>query len=146
MGDPTLPTAEAPPLLSNQDIAGLKNATEFALTVGVPELGEIGAAGEALSEAAEAGKTLLTRYGTKAESTLEKLAGDAANAEEKIGIHGVSTTTKPNRKNPGGTAAKSAVESAFNVVKTGGRNHWTVVLPKPVTDTIVQVFNSLFWP
>jgi hypothetical protein len=75
-----------------------------------------------------------------------ELAGDAANAEEKIGIHGVSTTTKPNLKNPGGTAAKSAVESAFNVVKTGGRNHWTVVLPKPVTGTIVQVFNSLFWP
>jgi hypothetical protein len=148
MGDPTLPTAEAPPLLSNQDIAGLKTGTEFALTVGVPEVGELGVAGKALSEAGElekAGEALLTRYGTKVESTLEKLAGDAAKAEEKIGIHGVSTTSMPKPTLPGGSAPMSAVQKAFNVFKTGGPGHFTVELPKPVTDTVVQIFNSLFF-
>jgi len=67
-------------------------AANFALTVGTDGLGELGAAGEGL---AGAGESLLTRYGTEAQSTLEKLAGDAAKAEEKIGIHGVSTTTMP---------------------------------------------------
>jgi RHS repeat-associated protein len=146
--DPTLPTAEAPPLLSNQDIAGLKTGTEFALTVGVPEVGELGVAGKALSEAGElekAGEALLTRYGTKVESTLEKLAGDAAKAEEKIGIHGVSTTSMPKPTLPGGSAPMSAVQKAFNVFKTAGPGHFTVELPKPVTDAVVQIFNSLFF-
>jgi hypothetical protein len=79
-------------------------------------------------------------------SQLAKLAGDAAKAEEKIGIHGVSTTAKPNPRLPGGTAAKSNVESAFKVTKTGGPGHFTVELPKPVTNAIVQIFNSIFWP
>lgn len=146
-GDPTLPTAEAPPPAPLLDRLLLPQtpgeAINLAIMVGTDGLGELAEAGAGL---AEAGETLLTRYGTKAESTVERLAGEAAKAEEKIGIHGVSTTAKPNLANPGGTAAKSAVESSFKVVKTLGKNHWTVALPKPVTETIVQVFNSLFWP
>jgi hypothetical protein len=65
MGDPTLPTAEAPPLLSNQDIAGMKNAAEFALMVGIPDLGEIGAAG------------LLGKAGSYADLTALAEKGDA---------------------------------------------------------------------
>jgi RHS repeat-associated protein len=59
--DPTLPTAEAPPLLSKEDITGLKTTAEFAGLVGIPELGGLGEAGVALkafSETAEAGKVL----------------------------------------------------------------------------------------
>ena len=33
------------------------------------------------------------------------------------------------------------------VVNTGRNpSHRTIMLPKPVTDDIVAVFNSLFWP
>jgi len=75
------------------------------------------------------------------------LSGDAAKAEaeEKIGIHGVSTTSMPKPTLPGGSAPMSSVQSAFNVFKTGGPGHFTVELPKPVTDTVVQIFNSLFF-
>ncbi len=64
-GDPTLPTAEAPPLLDNQDIAGLKTATQFAVMVGIPDLGEIGAA------------ELLGKAGSYADLTALAEKGDA---------------------------------------------------------------------
>jgi len=144
-GDPTLPTeVQTRSSVADDVVSALMNPTvmNVAFLVGTDGLGGIAEAGVGL----EAGETLLTRYGTKVESTLEKLSGDAAKAEEKIGVHGVSATAKPNPKLPGGTAAKSTVESAFKVTKTGGPNHFTIVLPKPVTDAIVQIFNSLFWP
>jgi hypothetical protein len=91
------------------------------------------------------GETVLTRYGTEAESTVEKLAGDAAKAEEKMGVHGVSATAKPNPKLPGGSAPMSSVQKAFNVIKTLGPNHFTIEIPKPVTDAVTKVFNALFF-
>jgi RHS repeat-associated protein len=142
-GDPTLPTAVQEPI-SPLDKA-LGPTPQNMLMVLTGDLGEIGEAGKALSEAGEAGEALLTRYGTKVESTLEKLAGDAAKAEEKIGIHGVSTTSMPKPTLPGGSAPMSAVQKAFNVFKTAGPGHFTVELPKPVTDAVVQIFNSLFF-
>lgn len=70
MGDPTLPTAEATPLLSNQDIAGLKNATEFALTVGVPDVGELGGGAKLLSSIGEDSK--LVKYAEDAGKSVQK--------------------------------------------------------------------------
>lgn len=142
-GDPTLPT-EVQPALSPLDKA-LGPTPQNMFTVVTGELGELGEAGKALSGLEEAGETLLTRYGTEAQSTLEKLAGDAAKAEEKIGIHGVSTTSMPKPTLPGGSAPMSAVQKAFNVFKTAGPGHFTVELPKPVTDAVVKIFNSLFF-
>ena len=103
-----------------------------------------GPAGEEAAVAKE-GEQLLTRYGTKVESTLEKLSGDAAKALDKIGIHGVSTTSIPKPTLPSGSALMSDVQKAFNIFKTGGPGHFTVELPKPVTDSVVQIFNSLFF-
>jgi RHS repeat-associated protein len=87
----------------------------------------------------------LTRYGDKPE-TVERLAEQAAKAEAhpKVGIHGVSTTTKPNPTNPGGQAPRSTVEQQFKVHNTLGKGHRTVELPKPVTQQVVDAFNKLF--
>jgi RHS repeat-associated protein len=106
-----------------------------------------GSAESKIGGAVSASEQMLTRYGTEAESTLEKLSGDAAKAEAHpaIGIHGVSVTSSPKPTLPGGSAPKSAVEQLFNVFKTGGAGHFTVELPKPVTDSVVKAFNSLFF-
>lgn len=74
----------------------------------------------------------------------------AAQAEEKLGIHGVSVTTspKPNPRKPDQVircATCSEVEAAgFKVHKTGGEGHYTVELPKPVTKEVADQFNSVF--
>src|SRR5271166_4037208 len=66
--DPTLPTAEAPPLVSNQDKADMKTAAEFAVMVGIPDLGEVAAAGIRMAEVASAG-----RSGEEAAQAVESL-------------------------------------------------------------------------
>jgi hypothetical protein len=88
------------------------------------------------------GQTILTRFGKPIES-VEKLAGEAANAKKKIGIHGVSTTSQP--KFPGAPSApKSEVEKSFPVHKTLGPGHYTVELPEPVTQDVADLFNMIF--
>ncbi|HWZ46195.1 MAG TPA: RHS repeat-associated core domain-containing protein, partial [Candidatus Saccharimonadales bacterium] len=95
-----------------------------------------------LSGATKAGETL-TRFGKEVESA-EKLGTQAAAAEAKIGVHGVSTTALPNPRTEGSSAARSAVEKVFNVHNTGKDPfHRTVELPKPVTQAIADLFNRL---
>lgn len=86
----------------------------------------------------------LTRYGTDKESAAR--LGRKAEEAEKAGLpHGVSTTTNPKPGQPGSTASKSDVEKHFPVQQTGNApNHHTVVLPKPVTQQIADLFNKLF--
>jgi RHS repeat-associated protein len=95
------------------------------------------------SRAAQAEETL-TRFGKEAESA-EKLGAQAAAAEGKIGVHGVSTTARPNPRTVGSSAPRSVVEKTFKVHNTGKDPfHRTVELPKPVTQAIADLFNRVF--
>jgi RHS repeat-associated protein len=88
------------------------------------------------------GAEILSRLGTSKES-VARLARKAAEAEEGIGIHGVSVTAGP----PSGAASQAtreAVEAAFPVHNTGQDLHRTVELPKPVTQAVADLFNSIF--
>jgi RHS repeat-associated protein len=91
----------------------------------------------------------LVRFGDEAES-VEKLASDAAKAEKNGFPHGVST--KQVDKVAGSdkvhkSAEQSEVEKVFTVEQTGSKkSHHTVILPKPVTQEIADLFNSLFKP
>ncbi len=106
----------------------------------VPGGGEEEAAAKTESKASE----LLTRFGKNVEPA-EKLGAQAAAAEAQVGIHGVSTTARPNPRTEGSSAARSAVEKIFNVHNTGKDPfHRTVELPKPVTQAIADAFNRLF--
>jgi len=89
------------------------------------------------------------RFGEGPE-TVSLLAADAARAEKASFPHGVSTkrvdrvsgTDKANRSAPIGE-----VEKHFNVEKTGTKpNHYTVHLPKPVTQEAADKFNHVFKP
>ena len=87
----------------------------------------------------------LSRLGTSTESAA-RLGRKAAEAEAKIGIHGVSTTAGT-PTGPASSASRSAVEGQFRVHNTGTRAdtlHRTVELPKPVTQAIADAFNKLF--
>jgi len=67
------------------------------------------------------------------------------NARKEFGVHGVSTFTRPLVDRPCGVACRDAVERVFSVVKTGrDPDHFTVVLPKPVTKGVADQFNQLF--
>ncbi len=88
------------------------------------------------------GKKLI-RYGRPA--TVEGLAEDAARAEAKIGLHGVSAILRNAPKFPHGQADFHAVAELFEIIKTGAdKSHFTVVLPKPVTQGITDLFNLVF--
>lgn len=102
-------------------------------------VGEIGKGAEVVRDA-----ETLTRFGKEVESA-EKLATQAAAAEEKIGIHGVSTTARPNPRTPGSSALRSEVEEIFKVHNTGSDPfHRTVELAKPVTQAVADAFNRVF--
>jgi hypothetical protein len=98
-------------------------------------------------EGAETGETgeVLSRGGIDRES-VGRLSRKAAEAEEGIGIHGVSTTAgSPDR--PSSTASRSEVKQNFPVHDTPSRAdplHRTVELPKPVTQKVADLFNQLF--
>ncbi|GEM_PF-5982359 len=84
----------------------------------------------------------LYRFGFKHESATE-LAKQAARAESMIGIHGVSVRSKASFPAP--SAPRSEVEKHFSVYKTGKDPcHYTIELPKPVTDDVAETFNNLF--
>jgi RHS repeat-associated protein len=88
---------------------------------------------------------VLSRYGTSIESA-SRLSRKAAEAEEKIGIHGVSTSAAP-VSTPASQAARKAVEENFRVHDTPTRAdplHRTVELPNPVTNDVAAKFNELF--
>jgi hypothetical protein len=89
-----------------------------------------------------AGKKLV-RYGGP--DTAEKLASDAAAAEVAIGHHGVSTMLRKPPSFPHGQADFGDAGKVFPIVKTGANpSHYTVVLPKPVTQAVADIFNSIF--
>jgi hypothetical protein len=105
------------------------------------------------SEGAEVGRAVelvkdaetLTRLGEDAESAA-RLGRKALEAEEKIGIHGVSATAAK-VEGEVSTASRGAVEKSFKVHDTGTRAdplHKTIELPKPVTKPIADIFNKIF--
>jgi len=87
----------------------------------------------------------LSRLGTDRESA-GRLGRKAAEAEGKIGIHGVSTTAgEPG--GPASSAPRAGVEPHFPVHDTPTRSdpqHRTVELPKPVTQKVADLFNKIF--
>ena len=88
---------------------------------------------------------MLSRFGTAPESAA-RLGRKAAEAERFLGIHGVSVTAGSST-GPVSRALREVVEQHFAVHDTPTRNdpyHRTVALPKPVTQEIAALFNSLF--
>jgi hypothetical protein len=77
------------------------------------------------------------------------LGDKAADAEKKIGIHGVSAsaaTPKPG-DTVGSQAARSEVDKVFKVHNAPTKAdplHRTIELPKPVTNKVAKAFNWLF--
>jgi RHS repeat-associated protein len=91
------------------------------------------------------GVAVLSRFGTRYE-TAARLAGKAAEAEARIGIHGVSATERI-LQGEVSTAARTAVEGQFVVHDTpsvADPLHKTIELGKPVTREIADIFNALF--
>ena len=89
------------------------------------------------------GKKKLVRYGSP--DSVERLADDAARAEAQIGLHGVSVIYRKPPLFPHGEAEKAAAEKEFTIVQTGAnKDHYTVILPKPVTQAVADKFNSVF--
>ncbi|MGO9665463.1 MAG: RHS repeat domain-containing protein [Polyangia bacterium] len=119
----------------------------FAETGGQEETPALAEAAESLAATAEEGEVTLTRFGEASEHTVERLTTEAAKAETKAQVdftHGVSTMA--NSVKAGGKALMSAVQEYFEVKKTGSNpNHYTVVLPKPVTQQVVDLFKKVFW-
>ena len=118
---------------------GLNGPGALILEVAEPELIATPApSGEAVGET-------LSRLGVSKES-VTRLARMAADAEDKLGVHGVSVTAgEP--IGPASTAARDAVETQFQVHDTPSRQdplHRTIELPKPVTKEVANIFNQLF--
>ena len=85
----------------------------------------------------------LVRYGSP--DTAEKLAADAAKAEANIGYHGVSAMLRNPPRFPHRQAEFGEAANVFRIVKTGkDPSHYTVILPKPVTQEVADLFNSIF--
>jgi RHS repeat-associated protein len=88
---------------------------------------------------------VLSRLGTSRESA-SRLGRKAEEAEKVIGIHGVSVSGAT-PTSPASQAARKKIEEQFRVHDTPTRNdrlHKTVELPKPVTQAVADVFNSIF--
>lgn len=80
-------------------------------------------------------------------STVETLAQQAANAEGQLGVHGVSLYVRRPlgvKSLEYGVADVLAVRGEFPMYKTMGRGHYTVELPRPVTQEVADRFNNLF--
>lgn len=89
-------------------------------------------------------KTNLARYGTEPESAAS-LAEQAANAEAHGFPHGVSTKLTKTPIKSARNANIDDVQQHFPVQQTGRNpDHHTVILPKPITQAIADLFNSLF--
>lgn len=137
---PTLTPAEKAPL---EAVAIQATATALAVT---PVIGPILTLSFRTAVAAQpkpADKTIY-RMGDRKESPT-RLGNKAAEAEGKIGTHGVSgSTTKPS--GPCSSASCSSLESAgFPVRATPTKNdpgHVTIELPKPVTKEVADKLNK----
>jgi len=97
----------------------------------------------AIPDSAAKGGKYLYRFGLGAESA-EKLAAEAASAEASGFPHGVSVFGRSSRPDAS-RALRSEVEQYFEVQKTGKNPyHYTVKLPREVTQQTADRFNSLF--
>ena len=86
----------------------------------------------------------LVRFGPGPESA-EELGADAKKATYFGLPHGVSTAIRPKPPTFGRSARVLDVMKHFLVLKTGERpDHFTVVLPNPVTQQVAEEFNALF--
>jgi hypothetical protein len=88
---------------------------------------------------------ILKRLGTSKESAARP-ARKAAEAEQVLGIHGVSVTAGAARGDAS-VASRAEVERIFPVHDAptrADRLHRTVELPEPVTQDIADRFNRLF--
>ena len=88
---------------------------------------------------------ILKRFGRSRKSAA-RLARKAAEAEKRMGIHGVSVTAG-DPEIEWSEALRSHVEAVFRVHETkSGRDplHRTIELPKPVTPDVADKFNRLF--
>ena len=88
---------------------------------------------------------ILKRFGTQRESAA-RLGRKAAEAQQGIGIHGVSVTTGACDTDHS-VAPLALIEAHFRVHRTpNGRDplHYTIELPKPVSAEIASLFNRLF--
>jgi RHS repeat-associated protein len=74
--------------------------------------------------------------------SVTRLARKAAEAEEEMGLHGVSAFCTP--LSDSSRAPRVEVEKFFNVMDTRGPNHRTILLPKPVTKEVADSFNRVF--
>ena len=89
------------------------------------------------------------RYGEAAESA-DGLGKGAAAAEAAGFPHGVSVrdfedVTKVRHPDGFGYAtADELADAGFDVEKTGGKRHYTVRLPRPVTPAVADAFNKVF--
>jgi RHS repeat-associated protein len=98
-----------------------------------------------LTKCGHPGGETLSRLGASRESAA-RLARKASEAEQTIGIHGVSTTAGA-PKGPASQARRGDVEEIFRVHDTPTRNdpqHRTVELPKPVSQDVADLFNRAF--
>ena len=87
----------------------------------------------------------LKRLGTSRESAA-RLGRKAAEAEQVLGIHGVSVTAGI-ANGPASMADRGEIERVFPVHETPTRAdlwHRTVELPNPVTQDTADRFNRLF--
>jgi hypothetical protein len=85
----------------------------------------------------------LFRFGLEPE-TVQELALQAAAAENRGFPHGVSVFSRSDRPDRV-TASVEDVEEKFALHKTGVNPfHFTIELPKPVTQSVADLFNGLF--
>jgi RHS repeat-associated protein len=85
----------------------------------------------------------LVRFGDLPESR-EKLAADAAEAQAGGFPHGVSSFLRAKPPTNGRYAKLLDVMRRFEIKKTGRADHFTIVLPNPVTQQVAIDFNLLF--
>ena len=85
----------------------------------------------------------LYRFGLEPE-TANDLAEQCAWAESHGLPHGVSAFARSSRPDAA-SARRADIEEHFRVHKTGRNSyHFTIELPKPMTDTTADLFNRLF--
>jgi hypothetical protein len=106
-------------------------------------------AGAVAPEATFVGQGVRLYRAAKGTESVSRLARQAAEAEEAIGIHGVSPHTNPQKfRNPAEAAPGASldeVQQHFPVQQTGrDPGHHTVILPKPVTQKTADLIRALF--
>jgi hypothetical protein len=79
--------------------------------------------------------------------TLDRLKRDAEAAEppppKGVGLYGVSVSSVARRPAPSASWAEATAN--FDVQKTGqSPTHYTVVLPRPIDQDVVDLFNQVF--